>query len=288
MSIAGFKIHFVGEAPSKRREFHQFASQWRASIEIHQNIQSLGHALQLSSHPRQIIVLERGEKTTDAVLLSFARLWPTIVLENNNERGPGTEKKHCYWKLNGFIVGTSLNQLPLMLLKLAFDGLRFSSRNLLDYIPWSAATSVWNIETDATKKLSATFEEFFSKTLEKPEAMMDAVEFAKFSQNRAKGRGTFKTKTIHAIADGRQILIIADLRWFNKSEASLRTIYNGIKALKFDFAVISSTNQTDLQILARFPLDSQEYRQILMVTGMPGVKVTKLGAPPQPKQGTKR
>ena len=279
MTIEGFKIHFVGPYPLKPRDFQPLASLFKASIEIHQNLQSLGESLSLTSHPRQIILLERGEKTNDLILLSFARVWPTIVIERNPERGPNKEKKHCYWKLNSFVVGAALNHIPLVLLKMAFDGLKLGGCNGFDYVPWNAARIAWNIERDSTKKLSTVFEDFFTKTLDNPKVALDAIEFAKFSQNRAKGRGTFKTKSIHAIQDGKQVWIIADLNWFNKSEVSLRTVYSSIKNLKFDFALISSSSHSDLQIIARFPLGQEDYRQILMVAGMPGVKIHKLEKP---------
>jgi hypothetical protein len=279
--IEGFKVHFVANPPLKVNGLQPLTALFHASVQIHENIQSLGKALQASSHPRQIIVMERETSTTDMMLLAFARLWPTIVLDANELRGPGTEKKHNYWKLNAFAVGASLNSIPFQMLRFAFEGLRPGARAGQDFIPWYAARSVWTVENDSTKKLSGVFEDFFSKVSSNPESLVDAVEFGKFAQNRAKGRGTFKTKSILAAHDGTQVYIVADLLWFNKSESSLRAVYNSMKNLKFDFAVILSPDQNTLQIIARFDLNSLNNRKILMVAGMPGVKIGKLKTEPR-------
>ncbi len=285
--IDGFKIHFVAEEARRHLSLSRIASLFNATIQIHPNLQSLGEALKLSSHPRQIIVYEREEKVSDIMLLSFARMWPTIIIDTRPERGPGTEKKHCYWKLNSFSIGSKLSELPLQMLQFAFEGLRPGARSALEFIPWYAAKSVWKLETDGTKKLSSVFEDFFSKLSTHPSALADAVEFAKFSQNRAKGRGTFKTKSIVAANDGRQVFILADLNWFNKSESSLRTVFNSIKELEFDYAVIMSPDQHTLQIIARFDLNGQKKRKLLMVAGMPGVKISRIPSQGQIKAGAK-
>ncbi len=284
--IEGFKVHFVANPPIKASCLNPLTALFHASIQFHPNIQSLGQALQASSHPRQIIVMEREGSITDQMLLSIARLWPTIVLETNELRGPGTEKKHNYWKLNAFAVGASLTSIPFQMLRFAFEGLRPGARAGQDFIPWYAARSIWTVENDSTKKLSGVFEDFFSKVSKNPASLVDAVEFGKFAQNRAKGRGTFKTKSILAAHDGTQVFVVADLLWFNKSESSLRAVYNSMKTLKFDFAVILSPDQNTLQIIARFDLHSENNRKILMVAGMPGVKIGKMKLEAPKKSGT--
>jgi hypothetical protein len=284
--IEGFKVHFVAQQPLKAKGLQPLTSHFLAHVQFHPDLQSLGAALKSSSHPRQIIVMEREDSTTDMMMLSFARLWPTIIIERNDLRGPGNEKKHCFWKLNAFAVGASLQSIPFQMLRFAFEGLRPGARTRLEFIPWYAARSVWTVETDSTKKLSGVFEDFFSKVSADPVSLADAVEFGKFAQNRAKGRGTFKTKSISATHDGTQVFIVADLLWFNKSEASLRTVYNSLKPLQFDFAVILSPDQNTLQIIARFDLNRNNNRKILMVAGMPGVKIGKMKTEAPKKSGT--
>ena len=285
--IEGFKIHFVAKDARRHLSLARIASLFNASIQIHPDLQSLGEALKLSSHPRQIIVYEREEKVSDMMLLSFARMWPTIIIDAVAERGPGTEKKHCYWKLNAFSVGAKLSDLPMQMLQFAFEGLRPGARSALEFIPWYAAKSVWKLEAEGTKKLSSVFEDFFSKFNIPTETLTDAVEFAKFSQNRAKGRGTFKTKSIVAANDGRQLFIMADLYWFNKSDSSLRTVFNSIKGMEFDFAVILSPDQHTLQIIARFDLEGHMKRKLLMVAGMSGVKISRMSSQGPIKAGAK-
>lgn len=249
-----------------------------AAAEIYAGVSELAMGLKIATAAnKQIIVIERSPDFDDFKLLNIIRTFPTIVIDERSPKDYEVSKKHPYWKANAFILGTRIEDISYELLKMSIESLLPATNSFEKLIPWNSARKCWTPELDFNRKLSDVAELFLQKTCPTSNKHQEIVNFSKFIQNRGKGRGTFKTIRIELIAETNRLKILATLDWHNKSEQSLKTLYQGLSKCDYESASINIVGSKLLEISAVWLLgDSATNHHCFFLIGLPGVKVDKV------------
>lgn len=271
-------IHFYVESGVKPKTLSKMAAHLGARHEVYRDLKELTNGLaEHSKSPKdQIIVFERQPELSDHHTLNIIRNFPSIVLDDLVGDNHSLSKKHPYWKANSFILGSNLETVNKTFLEMSIAGMFPNTYSIKDGTPWNAASKTWDPVKDVNRKLSVVLERFLDATCPKFSMHHDIIEFTKYIQNRAKGRGTFKTIGFDFIADASRVVITAKLDWHNKSEQSLRVLYSGLAKSPYSNAYINISSPKELEITGVWDLSAQhENTKTLMVSGLPGVKLDK-------------
>lgn len=270
-------LHFFCNSNVKPKKLSKIASLFSAQHEIHSDLPGLTKGLsENKSFKNQIIVFERQPDLSDHHTLHIIRNFPSIVLDNLMGENHSIPKKHAYWKSNCFLLGSNLENISPYFLESCVSSLFPFDNSIKDTIPWNAASQNWDPVKDANRKLSIVLEKFLDSTCPKFSGHEDVIEFAKYIQNRGKGRGTFKTIGFDFFVDANRIVVTARLDWFNKSEQSLKVLYSGMTKCPYSYAHINIANPKELEITGVWHLmPAEDLTKTLMVSGLPGVKIEK-------------
>lgn len=242
-------LHFYCESNAKTKLLRKLSRSIPAYNEIYTSPKELARSLSVINPLKQhIIILERSSNLTEHQKLHIYRTFPTIVLDMDQKESSNIDKKHEFWKTNCFFVGSSLNTIDLDELKLAIQSLFIKKYSILDTVSWSAVSKKWITKEQSTSKLS----EFISQNIRKANPHFgrtdSIIEFAKYIQNKTKGKGTFKSVEFSIIIECSKILLVAKLNWPKKTEQSLRSLFNGLQKFDFNANIIRITDPKKIEL----------------------------------------